>query len=219
MKGVFSVLASISCRVCRQGAGRSIRRLSRMPRLRYLWPIHGWRSATSAALVAAGAVLVLPGCSSVPTTAGPIAPQPTAAHEAMFPSLKLNDDLLKSFKPSNHRDWTPEQAVLAHAEFMGNRVDGPQHPQLPLAERRRFHRGVLRQDLRSGQTRRRSTSSSCRSTRRPASATRCSVSASTTRTIWPYRWRFAGSAARRTARSRVSFSSTNSCTSWPTNAT
>ena len=57
----------------------------------------------------------------------------------MFPSLKLNDDLLKSFKPSNHRDWTPEQAVLAHAEFQRRPGDGPQHSQLPVAERRRFH--------------------------------------------------------------------------------
>ena len=35
----------------------------------------------------------------------------------MFPTLKLNDDLFKWLKPSNNRDWTPEQAVLAQAEF------------------------------------------------------------------------------------------------------
>ena len=63
-----------------------------------------------------GSVL-LAGCSSVPVTTAPAPPQ-----EAMFPTLKLNDDLFKSLKPSNNRDWTPEQAVLARAEFRGNQV-------------------------------------------------------------------------------------------------
>lgn len=40
----------------------------------------------------------------------------------MFPTLELNADLVKSIKPSNNRDWTPEQAVLAYAEIRGNRV-------------------------------------------------------------------------------------------------
>jgi len=43
-------------------------------------------------------------------------------HEAMFPSLKLNDDLFKTLKPSNDRDWTPEQAKLAEAAFSGHKV-------------------------------------------------------------------------------------------------
>ena len=64
---------------------------------------------------------------------------PAPPQEAMFPSLKLNDDLSKSFKPSNDRDWTPEQAVLADAEIKGEPGDGPQHPRLPLAKSHRFH--------------------------------------------------------------------------------
>jgi len=40
----------------------------------------------------------------------------------MYPSLRLNGDLLKSFKPSNKRDWPPEQAVLADADIQGNQV-------------------------------------------------------------------------------------------------
>ena len=67
------------------------------------------------------AALLLPGCRGVP--AGP-PPPPTVAlkipKEAMFPSPKLNGDLFKTLKPSNDRDWTPEQAKLAQAEFNGN---------------------------------------------------------------------------------------------------
>ena len=40
----------------------------------------------------------------------------------MFPSLKLNEDLFKSLKPSNDRDWAPELAVLARADFAGHHV-------------------------------------------------------------------------------------------------
>ena len=40
----------------------------------------------------------------------------------MLPSLELNRDLLKSFSPSNARDWTPEQAKLASADINGNEV-------------------------------------------------------------------------------------------------
>jgi hypothetical protein len=87
-----------------------------MPRLRRLPPLCG-RFADRAVLFAAVALLGLPGCGSVPTTA-----EPAARQEAMYPSLQLNEDLWKSFKPSNHRDWTPEQALLAEAEFQGDRI-------------------------------------------------------------------------------------------------
>ena len=60
--------------------------------------------------------LLLAGCSSVPATT------PAPPQEAMLPTLKLNDDLFKSLKPSNNRDWTPEQAMLAQAEFRGGQV-------------------------------------------------------------------------------------------------
>ena len=92
-------------------------RLPRMPRLCYLRPFRAFCPADSVAVVAAAALFLLPGCGSVPTAAEPVAP-----HEAMFPSLKLNEDLWKSFQPSNHRDWTPEQALLARADFKGDHV-------------------------------------------------------------------------------------------------
>ena len=60
--------------------------------------------------------LLFTGCSSVPVTTA------SAPPEAMFPTLKLNDDLFKSLKPSNNREWTPEQAMLAKAEFRGRQV-------------------------------------------------------------------------------------------------
>jgi hypothetical protein len=42
--------------------------------------------------------------------------------EALFPTLELNRDLGNILAPSNHRDWSPDQAVLAYAEFNGERV-------------------------------------------------------------------------------------------------
>lgn len=68
----------------------------------------------------AGALLTV-GCRGTPTMIEPTAAEPTN-QEAMLPSLKLNDDLVKSIKPSNNRDWTPEQAVLAYAEVQGKQV-------------------------------------------------------------------------------------------------
>jgi hypothetical protein len=57
------------------------------------------------------------GIFDVAPTAAPAMPE-----EAMFPTLKFNDDLLKPLAPSNQRDWTREQAKLALAEFDGNQV-------------------------------------------------------------------------------------------------
>jgi hypothetical protein len=42
--------------------------------------------------------------------------------EAMLPTLKLNQDLLKPLAATNDRDWAPELAKLALADFDGNRV-------------------------------------------------------------------------------------------------
>jgi hypothetical protein len=39
-----------------------------------------------------------------------------------LPSLEVNPDLTKTLAPSNDRDWSPDQAVLAWAEFRGNQV-------------------------------------------------------------------------------------------------
>ena len=57
------------------------------------------------------------GCRAVTTG---IATQPDG--EAMFPTLELNEDLAKPIRPSNDRDWIPEQAVLAEAEIDGERL-------------------------------------------------------------------------------------------------
>lgn len=63
-------------------------------------------------------VMIAAGCRSATT---PVA-APPPSREAMFPTLELNKDLVKSLKPSNDRDWVPEQAVLATAEVHGNQV-------------------------------------------------------------------------------------------------
>ena len=68
-------------------------------------------------LIILAGVLTALGCHGIPT-----AVEPARQREAMFPSPKLNPDLIKSFRPSNDRDWTPEQAVPAYAEVHGNRV-------------------------------------------------------------------------------------------------
>ena len=57
------------------------------------------------------------GCRGIPAAS---APKPSA--EALYPSLQLDGDLVKSFVPSNDRDWVPEQAVLARADIDGNRL-------------------------------------------------------------------------------------------------
>ncbi len=57
------------------------------------------------------------GCQATPT-----AVETAKSGDAMFPTLKLNGDLVKSLTPSNNRDWTPEQAVLAYADIRGKQV-------------------------------------------------------------------------------------------------
>jgi len=71
------------------------------------------QSLVSAALL----LTVLVGCQPLLPTDAAVANQ-----EAMFPTLKLNEDLFRSLTPSNSRDWTPEQVVLATAEFHGNQA-------------------------------------------------------------------------------------------------
>lgn len=57
------------------------------------------------------------GCQNTPALVTP----PT--QDPLFPTtLKLNDDLLKTLKPSNDREWIPEQAVLSDADIKGNKV-------------------------------------------------------------------------------------------------
>jgi hypothetical protein len=45
---------------------------------------------------------------------------PSAPPSAMLPTLKLNPDLYKSFKASNDRDWSPDQAIMPEVEITGN---------------------------------------------------------------------------------------------------
>jgi hypothetical protein len=61
-------------------------------------------------------IMLLAGCGSVPPAASP------ASQEILLPTLTLNEDLFKSIKPSNKRDWAPELAMLASAEFQGRQV-------------------------------------------------------------------------------------------------
>jgi hypothetical protein len=82
-----------------------------MPKLPSLQSLRG-----SVLLTTLGIGLAI-GCQGALTAAEP-APQP----EPLFPTLKFNDDLVKSLKPSNNRDWIPEQAVLAHVDIRGSRA-------------------------------------------------------------------------------------------------
>lgn len=87
-----------------------------MPKPFRLLAVGGLRVLRGAVLVATGISLGI-GCHNAPTVVENASPQ-----EAMLPTLELNGDLVKSFKPSNDRDWTPEQAVLAYADVNGSQV-------------------------------------------------------------------------------------------------
>ncbi len=92
--------------------------------LRSLPLLHGLWKLREFMILGLGGVL-LAGCSNVPVTtasATTASAEPHGPSEAMFPTLKLNDDLFKSFKPSNRRDWSPELAVLPTAEIQNNHV-------------------------------------------------------------------------------------------------
>ena len=70
-------------------------------------------------------LLTLSGCAVIEQSKLPAADRPDtqtsfAPQAAMFPSLKPNPDLYKSLKPSNDRDWSSDQAVLAQAEIVGD---------------------------------------------------------------------------------------------------
>ncbi len=84
---------------------RTLRRLTR-----------GWRRWPVWLLSAIGLLLPSLGCH--------IGPRLTVElpDEIELPAPELNPDLLKVFEPSNDRDWSPEQARLAHAEFLGEKV-------------------------------------------------------------------------------------------------
>jgi hypothetical protein len=84
--------------------------------MRRSFRLSGLRNLREFVILGIGGVL-LAGCSGVP-----VAPPTSPTQEAMFPTLTLNDDLFKSIRPSNNRDWTPEQAALARAEFQGGQV-------------------------------------------------------------------------------------------------
>ncbi|MBN1394669.1 MAG: DUF4105 domain-containing protein [Pirellulales bacterium] len=64
-------------------------------------------------------LIVIPpiGCRAIPTRN-----ERKPAEEAVFPSLKLNEDLVKSLKPSNHRNWISEQSAPAHASIDGDHI-------------------------------------------------------------------------------------------------
>jgi hypothetical protein len=66
--------------------------------------------------LAGGLLLLLTGCSSVPTVVEPVAYRPEST------TLRPNAQGLKALRPSNDRAWSPDQAVLSVAEFHGNQV-------------------------------------------------------------------------------------------------
>jgi hypothetical protein len=66
--------------------------------------------------------LLLPGCRDVPAKPAAMPTATKVAAEPMYPTLQVNKDLFRRLKPSNDRDWTPEQAKLAEAEFHGSQV-------------------------------------------------------------------------------------------------
>ena len=88
-----------------------------------------------AALLLGCCLLLLAGCTALPGDMGSLVPVPvepvsvepdpdaaaTPRHDAMFPTLTFNEDLLAPLTPTNRRDWAPELAVLARADFSGHR--------------------------------------------------------------------------------------------------
>jgi hypothetical protein len=61
-------------------------------------------------------VFAVLGCRSA------VQPPPPTPGTTALPKLQVNPDLVKSLKPSNNRDWSPQQAVLPWAEFHGDKV-------------------------------------------------------------------------------------------------
>ena len=108
--------------VCRIEAAMHATRLPLPDSPRFLKAIrrfgaHGARPVRGLAILTVAIALMAIGCRSATTMVAPPPPQ-----DAMLPTLKLNQDLVKSLKPSNDRDWVPEQAVLASANIEGNLV-------------------------------------------------------------------------------------------------
>jgi len=64
----------------------------------------------------AALLLTAIGCRSAPEAA--LAP----SAQLLLAAPQLNPDLTKTARPSNHRDWGADQAVLARADFQGDRV-------------------------------------------------------------------------------------------------
>lgn len=67
---------------------------------------------------------LLLGLASVSPGCAPLGPNLAsfAGDEPLLPAPAINPDLLKFLRPSNDRDWSPDQAVLATAEFHGGEV-------------------------------------------------------------------------------------------------
>jgi hypothetical protein len=99
--------------------------------------VEGWLGIRAWAMGAAGVLLLIAGCQELPQNAmeipgsSPETPESAVAasnsnsnsnSEAMWPAMKLNEDLYKTITPSNNRDWRPEQVKLTTAEFHGNQV-------------------------------------------------------------------------------------------------
>ncbi|MEN6458073.1 MAG: DUF4105 domain-containing protein [Thermoguttaceae bacterium] len=73
----------------------------------------------------AAAALLLGGCQTGAHAVRSVSYQSPGSDDrrgALYPSLELNSDLIKWFKPSNHREWAPELAAIPRADIRGNRA-------------------------------------------------------------------------------------------------
>ncbi len=78
------------------------------------------RNADWPARLASIAVLVLPlvGCATIP----PADQVEVALEKAVAPVVELPEAVVEGTKPSNDRDWSPDQTVLPYAEFHGDSI-------------------------------------------------------------------------------------------------
>jgi hypothetical protein len=67
-----------------------------------------------------GCAAVFPSRLDLPGESKP--PEETPKDEKLLPTLDFDVELLKTLKPSNDRDWSPDQAQVATAEINGNQL-------------------------------------------------------------------------------------------------
>jgi hypothetical protein len=99
--------------------------LSGLLAIRRQWPrLPGCVGATWRGALASVALVVLAGCAGGPSAdvTRPTAYWPTSLELDSTLTNPSTHPLLSALRPSNDRQWSPEQAVLARAEFHGDHV-------------------------------------------------------------------------------------------------